>query len=140
VADAADDDLVVPAGDGVLDGALQDREHSVQPGAAGRAAAVAHPVPGRGQPPAGEVRRQVPLRRRQHVHHEGAVAADGPQREAAEIEADQDERRVERQRGDRVGGGAHRGAVGADRGDHRDPGREVAHGRAELRGRDVMVR
>ena len=75
------------------------------------------------------------LRCREHIHHERAVPADGPQRQAAEVEADQDERGVERQRGDRVGGGAHRRAVSADRRDHRDAGREMAHGVTELCGR-----
>ena len=74
------------------------------------------------------------LRRGEHVYHERAVAADRPQGQAAEVEADEDQRRVERQRGDRVGGRAHRLAVGTDRGDDRDPGGEVPHRLAELRG------
>jgi hypothetical protein len=78
VADAADDDLVIAAGQCVLHGALQRREHIIEPGAAGGPAPMLDPVPGRSEAPPGEVPRQVLLRRREHVHHERAVAADCP--------------------------------------------------------------
>src|SRR6185312_13092910 len=136
----ADHDLVVAAGQAVLHRALQDGEHPVEPGTAGRSVPVPDPVPGRGQPAPGEVGGQLPLRRREHVYHERAVPLDGPQRHAAEVEADQDERRIEGQRGDRVRGGAYRRAVGTDRRDHCDTGREMAHRVPELLGRDLPIR
>jgi hypothetical protein len=136
VADAADDDLVVATGDGVLDGALQYGEHIVKARAAGGAAAVTHPFPGRCQATAGEVRGQVLLRRGEHIDAERPVAPDRPQRQAAEVETHQHQRRVEGQRGDGAGGRAGRLAVGADRRDHGDAGGEVAHGVPELRRRD----
>jgi len=139
VPDPADHDLVVAAGQAVLDGALQDGEDTFDAGAACRPVPVVTDViPGRGQPAPGEAGRQVLLLRGEHVDRERAVLPDRRQGQAGQVEADQDERRVERQRGDRVGGGAHRRTVGVDRGDHRDAGREVAHGRAELGGRDVL--
>jgi HAD superfamily, subfamily IIIB (Acid phosphatase) len=136
---AANDNLVIAAGQAVLHRALKHGEHALDAGAAGRPVPLmTDVVPGRGQPAPGEAGRQVLLLGGEHVDRERAVLPDGRQGQAAEVEADQDERGVEGQRGDRVGGGPHRGAVGADRGDHRDPGREAAHGRAELRGRDVL--
>jgi hypothetical protein len=39
----------------------------------------------------------MPLRRREYVHRERAAPADGPQRLAVEVEADEHQRRVERQ-------------------------------------------
>jgi hypothetical protein len=59
VPDAADDDLVVPARQGVLHGAFDDGDDAVQPRAAGRPAAVPYPVPRRGEAAPGEVGRQV---------------------------------------------------------------------------------
>jgi hypothetical protein len=105
---AADHDFVVPAGQAVLDRALQHGQHAVQPRASGRAGTVPHAIPGRGQAPAGEVSRQVLLRCREHVHHERAVSADGPQGQAPEVKADQHERRIQRQRADGAGRGADR--------------------------------
>jgi hypothetical protein len=77
------------------------------------------------------------LGRRQHVHHKRAVAADGPQRQAAAVEADQHERRVQRQRADGAGRGADRIALLVDRRHDRHAGREVAHRPAELSGADL---
>jgi len=140
----ADHDLVIAAGQAVLHRALQHGQDSLQPRAAGRPGPVAHPVPDRGQAAAGEVGRQVLLRRGQDVDHERAVPVDGPQRQAAEVEADQHQRRLERQRRDRARRGPHRLAFfvnrrhdGHARGEmaHRppelsfaDPGRRFFHG------------
>jgi hypothetical protein len=95
---AADHDLVVAAGHAVLHRALQDGEHAVEPGTAGRSVPVPDSVPGRRQPAPGQAGGQVLWPGREHVHDERAVPPDGPERQAAEIEADEDERRVERQR------------------------------------------
>src|ERR1700730_3239087 len=57
--DPAHDDLVVTPLEAVLNRALKAGDHVVQPRAAGPAPAVPDPVPGRSQPPAGEVGRQV---------------------------------------------------------------------------------
>src|SRR6478609_9224236 len=137
---ATDHDLVVAAGQAVLHRALQDGEYAIEPGTASRSVPVPYAVPGRRQPAPGEAGGQVLLPGREHVHYERAVPPDGPERLAAEIEADQDERRIERQRGHRVGGGAYRGAVGTDRRDHCDAGREMPHRVTELRSRDVRAR
>jgi hypothetical protein len=68
----------------------------------------------------------------EHVDRERAVAADGRERRAVEVEADKHERRLKRERRDRVRGCPDRLAVRPDRGDHRDPGGEVAHRLAQL--------
>src|SRR5207247_1176923 len=118
-------------------------EHHLNPGVAGTSPAVVlapDSFPGRSRTAPGEAGGQLLLPGREHVYYERAVPADGPQRQAGELEADQDERRVERQRGDRVGGGAHRCAVSADRRDHRDARCEVSHSVTELCGRDVRTR
>jgi hypothetical protein len=94
VPDAANDDLVIAAGEGVFHRALQDRQHVLQARAASRAAAVADPVPGGRETAAGEVRGQVLLGCGEHVHHERPVTPDRPQRQAVQIETDQHERRV----------------------------------------------
>jgi hypothetical protein len=123
----ADDDLVIAAGQPVLDRALQGGEHAVQPGAAGQSRPVRHAVPVGRQPAAGEVGRQLLLRRGKDVDRERAVRLDGRQCLAGPVEADQQQRRVEGQGADRVGGGADWPPVRADRGDHGHPGGEVAH-------------
>jgi hypothetical protein len=97
VADPPDDDLVVAAGQAVLDGAFQHRQHAVDPGGAGRPVPVPDLFPRGGQAAAGEVRRQLPLPRREHVDDERAMLPDSLQGQAAEVEADQDQRRIQRQ-------------------------------------------
>jgi len=127
VADAADDDLVVTAGQRVLDGALDDRDHVREPGGTGWPALVADLVPGGRQPPAGEVGGQVPLPVAEHVDRERPVAPDGLERRALEVEADEHQGRLKRQRRDRVRGRPDRLAVRPNRGHDRDPGCEVTH-------------
>jgi hypothetical protein len=75
----------------------------------------------------------------EHVDRERAVTADGRERRAVEVEADKHERRLKRQRRDRVRGCPDRLAVRPDRGDHRDPGGEVAHRRAQLGRGDLRL-
>src|ERR1700730_3602502 len=135
----ADDDLVVAAWQGVLDGALDDRDNVRQPGRASWPAVVADLVPDGRQAPAGEVGGQVVLPLAEHVDRERAVAADGRERRAAQVEADKHERRLKRERRDRVRGCPHRLAVRPDRGDHRDPGGEVAHRLAQLGRGDLRL-
>jgi MFS family permease len=133
VLDAADDDLVIPAGQRVLHRALDDGEHVLEPRTAGGPAAVLDALPGGGQAAPREVGGQVPLPFPEHVDHECPVPVDGLERRAVVVEADEHERRVERERGDRVGGRADRRAVLADGRDDGDPGGEMPHYVAELR-------
>jgi FMN reductase len=132
VPDAADDDLVVTAGHGVLDGALDDRDHVRQPGRTGRPALVPDLVPDGRQAPAGEVGGQVVLPGAEHIDRERPVTPDGRKRLALEVEADEHQWRLKRERRDRVRGCPDWLAVRPDRGDNRDPGGEVPHRLAQL--------
>jgi FMN reductase len=132
VPDAADDDLVVTTGHGVLDGALDDRDHVRQPGRAGRPALVPHLVPDGRQAPAGEVGGQVVLPGAEHIDRERPVTPDGRKRLALEVEAHKHQWRLKRERRDRVRRCPDWLAVRPDRGDDRDPGGEVPHRLAQL--------
>ena len=79
------------------------------------------------RPAPGEVGRQLALPVAEHVDRERAVARMAVSVALLEVEADQHERRLKRQRRDRVRGGPDRFAVGPDRRDHRDPGSEMPH-------------
>src|SRR5271168_2440744 len=94
--DPPDDDLVVAAFELVLDRALEGGDHPVEARAAGTAAAVPDSLPGGGEAAAGEVGRQVLLAGAEHVDRERAVGPDRLQGLARPVEADQDQRRVER--------------------------------------------
>ncbi len=81
---------------------------------------------------------QVQLRRREHVHHVMAVAAEHRRRRRFVREAPQHERRIERHRIERTGGDADQLAGRRARRDHRHARRELAErlpegGRVEIR-------
>jgi len=137
VAHPADDDLVISARQPVLDRALQRGQHAVQPRAAGQPRPVRHAVPVGREPAAGEVGRQLSLRRGQDVDGERAVRPDGRQRLAGPVEADQQQWRVEGEGADRVGGGPDWMPVRVDRGDHGHAGGELTHGVPQRRGGDA---
>ena len=95
VLDAADHDLVIPAGQRVLHCALDDGEHIRELRTAGRPAAMLDALPGGGQTAPREVGGQLPLPFPEHVDDECAVPLDGLERRAFPVEADEHERRVE---------------------------------------------
>ena len=114
-----------PPRSAVFDRALERGQHAVEPWAARPARAMPHVLPESHAAAAGEVGREVPLRFGEDVDHEGAVRANRLQRDARPVEADQQQRRVKRERRDRVRGRADRLPVRAERGDDRDAGSEV---------------
>jgi FMN reductase len=139
VPDAADDDLVVAAGQGVLDGALDDRDHVREPGRPGETAVMPYPFPGGGETALGEVGGQVALPVAEHIDRECPVSSDGRESRTAEVEADKHKRRLKRERRDRVRGRPDRLAVRSDRGHDRDPGGEVPHRLAQLGWGDLRL-
>ena len=143
VPDPADHDLVVAAAGQAVSAPCTPRAAStpVEPGTSGRPAPVRNAVPGRGQPAPGEA--------------DGQVLLPGPRARSPRTRRARGWPRAScstRSKQTRISGGSsdsevtalavvpHRGAVGADRRDHRDAGREMAHGVTELRGRDVRAR
>ena len=132
MAHAADDYFVVAAGEGCLDGALDDRDHVREARGPGRSAMVADLVPGGRKSALGEVGRQLALSVAEHVDRERAVIRDGCPGCALEVEAGKHQRRLKRERRDRVRGCPDGLTIRSDRGDDRDPGGEVSHRVAQL--------
>ncbi|CAM2144847.1 hypothetical protein PT2222_160180 [Paraburkholderia tropica] len=85
----------------------------------------------------GEALAQVELRRREHIHHIMAVAAEHRHRGRARGEAPEHERRRQRHRVERTRGDADQRAVGRLGRDDRDAGRELAERAAEGGGVEI---